>query len=95
MRSVVDRVATVGVENGWAGAVIFGAIRDSAGIGSLEFGVKVLGVTAHRGFVRTEGARNLPVSFGSARFEPGFWVYADQDAVIVSPSALAIDGSDR
>jgi regulator of ribonuclease activity A len=83
-----DRVATVGVENGWAGAVIFGAVRDSAGIDGLDFGVKALGATARRTWIHTQGHRDVPVEFGAARFETGNWVYADPDAVLISDARL-------
>ena len=45
-----DRLAEIGVRNGWAGVVINGAIRDSLGIDALAIGVKALGATARRGW---------------------------------------------
>jgi len=37
-----DRLAAIGVRNGWSGAVVFGAVRDSNGIDAMDFGVKAL-----------------------------------------------------
>jgi regulator of ribonuclease activity A len=91
-----DRVASVGAGNGWAGAVIFGAVRDSEAINALEFGVKALGATARRTFAHSGAARDMPVRFGSVTFAPGNWVYADRDAVLVSPAQLTLpDGSEQ
>lgn len=83
-----DRVAEVGVRNGWAGAVIYGAIRDSAGIDQLDFGVKALGTTARRNWLEGAGHHEVPLKFGGARFTSGAWVYADGDCVLVSADEL-------
>jgi regulator of ribonuclease activity A len=85
-----DRLAAVGMRNGWSGAIVYGAVRDSGGIDGLEFGVKALGVTARRGSLKTTGFHNVPITFGSAQFEPGNWIYADTDCVLVSKTKLTI-----
>jgi regulator of ribonuclease activity A len=79
-----DRVAEIAVQNGWAGAVIFGAIRDSSGIDDLDFGVKAVGATARRSWLKSEGFVGIPLKFGSVMFETGMWVYADTDSILVS-----------
>ena len=83
-----DRLAAVGAENGWAGLVINGAIRDSLGINALPLGVKALGTTARRGWTPGPSQRDASVAFGSARFNPGDWIYADEDCVLASASPL-------
>lgn len=85
-----DRLAEIGMNNGWVGVVINGAIRDSVGIGKLAMGVKALGVTARRGWVPGKAERDVPVHFGAATFSPGDWVYADQDCVLVSRQRLIL-----
>jgi regulator of ribonuclease activity A len=79
-----DTMAALAAKNGWAGAVIFGAIRDSAAIDVLDFGVKALGTTARRSGEDLGGVVGQPVGFGGVTFAPGAWVYADRDAVIVA-----------
>lgn len=83
-----DRVAEVGVRNGWAGAIIYGAIRDSVGIDQLDFGVRALGATARRTWLHGTGHHGVPLAFGGARFAPGAWVYADGDCVLISLNEL-------
>lgn len=83
-----DRVAEVGVRNGWTGAIIYGAIRDSVGIDQLDFGVKALGATARRTWLHGTGHHAVPVTFGGARFAAGAWVYADADCILVATSEL-------
>ena len=86
-----DRLAGIAARNGWVGVVINGAIRDSAGIDSLDIGVKALGTTARRGAVPARATRDEPVSFGAVTFSPGDWVYADRDCVIATGVRLAED----
>jgi regulator of ribonuclease activity A len=83
-----DGAAAIAIKNGWVGAIIFGAIRDSVAVKNMDFGLKALGTTARRSHSRTAGILGKPVEFGSALFATGSWVYADPDAVIVSGSKL-------
>ncbi|HEV7719471.1 MAG TPA: ribonuclease E activity regulator RraA [Arsenicitalea sp.] len=88
-----DRLAEIGTTSGWVGIVINGAIRDSVGIDKLDLGVKALGVTARRGWSPGPAAWDVPLQFGSVTIKPGDWIYADQDAVLVSEQSLALMGS--
>jgi regulator of ribonuclease activity A len=90
-----DRVAEIAAQNGWAGAVIFGAIRDSNGINDLDFGVKALAATARRSWQTSEGFSGVALSFGSTKFEPGMWVYADTDSVLVSRVKLDLSAPSK
>jgi regulator of ribonuclease activity A len=83
-----DRLAAIGATNGWAGMIINGAIRDSAGIDQLDLAVKALGTTARRGWTPSAGSRDTVLQFGGAVFRVGHWIYADRDCVIVSPQPL-------
>lgn len=79
-----DMMAAAALRNGWVGAVIFGAVRDSVGIDALDFGVKALGTTARRGNLDLGGLVGAPVTLGGVIIKPGDWIYADRDAVLVS-----------
>ena len=83
-----DRLADIARRNGWAGAVIFGAVRDSRGIDHLEFGVKALGTTARRASESIPGRRQITLTLAGAVVQPGDWIYADEDAVLVSRGPL-------
>ena len=78
-----------GATNGWAGIVVFGAIRDSAAIDALNFGVKALGTIARRAETEVGGETDVDLTIQGARVRSGDWIYADQDAVVVSPQRLA------
>ena len=83
-----DRLVQLAIDNGWAGALVYGCIRDRAVIDGMDFGIHCLGTTPCKTVKRGEGQKGIAVEFGGARFEPGHWVYADADGVLVAPKAL-------
>ena len=84
-----DLIAAKGLKNGWAGVVILGAIRDSAAIGQMEFGVKALGVNAAKSSKDGVGSVDETIEFGGVCFEPGHWIYCDEDGILVAPHELS------
>lgn len=88
-RAVVgDMLAKKALDNGWAGIVVYGYIRDSAAMGEMLIGVKALGTHPLKTDKRGEGQRDLPVRFGGVTFRPGDWIYADEDGVVVARRQL-------
>jgi regulator of ribonuclease activity A len=85
---VGDVIAGLGVANGWAGVVVHGAIRDSIAIGGLDLGVKALGTNPRKSTKTGAGEADVPVEFGGVTFDPGAYVYSDEDGILVSPEAL-------
>jgi regulator of ribonuclease activity A len=83
-----DRLARIGSDNGWAGVVVNGAVRDSEILDRLDFGVLAVAVTARRSLDAAPGRRGVDVGFGNARFRPGGWVYADANSVLSSAEKL-------
>jgi regulator of ribonuclease activity A len=84
-----DMLAEQAASNGWAGLVIYGVIRDVDEIGATSLGVQALGSVP----VKTEklgvGQRDITVSFGGVDISPGDYLYADNNGVLVSPTALS------
>jgi regulator of ribonuclease activity A len=85
---VGDNLAGLAVDNGWAGIVVHGAIRDSAALNTMDVGVKALGVIPLRADRDGSGEIDIAVSFGGVIFTPGDWLYADADGVIVSAERM-------
>lgn len=83
-----DMLAEQAAANGWAGLVINGAVRDVDEIGTTAIGVKALGQCPLKTEKLGMGQRDVPVTFGGVRIAPGDYVYADNNGVIVSSSAL-------
>ena len=83
-----DQLAELGESNGWAGVVVNGCIRDSADIGEINIGVKALATHPLKSVKRGVGERDVPVRFAGVQFTPGHILYADEDGLIVSETAL-------
>lgn len=86
---VGDRLAQRAIDNGWAGAVVYGCVRDRAIIDAMDFGILCLGTTPRKTEKRGEGQRGCTLHFGGATIEPGNWIFADTDGVLVAPGALS------
>lgn len=83
-----DYLAGLGARNGWAGMVVWGAVRDTVALGELDFGLKALGSNPWRSRKTGAGMRDVPVRFGGVEFRPGDWLYGDEDGIVVSEHAL-------
>ena len=83
-----DLIAGAGAANGWAGAVIYGVIRDSEAINTMDFGVKALGSNPRKSGKTGAGEVDAVVSFGGIDFVPGHYLYSDADGVLVSATAF-------
>lgn len=80
---VGDVIAGMGRDNGWAGLILNGAVRDAAALQTLDIGIKALGTNPRKSTKTGAGERDVTVEFGGARFVPGHIVYADDDGVVV------------
>jgi len=85
---VGDLIAGLGVENGWAGIIVHGVIRDRVELGNLPIGVKALGSNPRKSSKEGTGEADVPVTFGGVTFVPGHTVWSDEDG-IVTDSPLA------
>ena len=83
-----DRMAERLIANGWTGIVINGAVRDVRRLADLDLGVKALGTSPVRSGKTGSGAIDVPVAFGGVLFEPGKYIYCDEDGVLVSEEPL-------
>ena len=85
---VGDNLAKLAIDNGWAGIIVHGAIRDSAVIDSMGIGIKAVGTIPLRADRDAIGEIDIPTAFGGVIFTPGDWLYADADGVVVSADRL-------
>ncbi|WP_214467782.1 ribonuclease E activity regulator RraA [Microbacterium flavescens] len=80
---VGDLIAASAVENGWAGIIVHGAIRDREAIAALPLGVKALGSNPRKSAKEGAGEVDVPVVIAGVVFAPGRHVWADADGVLV------------
>jgi regulator of ribonuclease activity A len=83
---VGDLIAGLGVQNGWTGLVIHGAVRDAVALRSLDIGIKALGTNPRKSAKTGEGHRDVAVTFGGVTFVPGEIAYCDEDGIVVVPA---------
>lgn len=81
---VGDQLAQLAHDNGWAGVVINGCIRDAGEIADIPLGVKALHTIPKKSGKQGSGDRNVPVHFAEITFRPGQYLYADADGIIVA-----------
>jgi len=84
-----DRLAELAIDNGWAGVVVYGCVRDTKQLATMDLGVLALSAHPRRSEKRGEGQRNVPLRVAGVHFIPGAYLYADADGVIVSQRELA------
>jgi regulator of ribonuclease activity A len=80
---VGDLIAGFGVDNGWAGLIINGAVRDAAALSTLQIGIKALGTNPRKSNKTGDGQRDVAVEFGGVVFVPGEIAYSDDDGIVV------------
>ena len=83
-----DMLAEAAIANGWAGLVIAGCIRDVQVINELAIGVKALGTHPMKTEKLGQGQIDEPIEIGQTTINPGMYVYADENGVIVANSPL-------
>ncbi len=83
-----DMMAALGAANGWQGVIIHGCIRDSVDVGKVDIGVKALATTPRKSTKRNQGVLNIPLHFADVTFNPGEYVYADEDGIVLSKTKL-------
>jgi regulator of ribonuclease activity A len=85
---VGDLLAEKGIKNNWKGIIVFGCIRDSKAINSMEIGIKALNTNPIKSIKRGEGQENIAVNFAGVTFTPGQFVYSDEDGILISKDKL-------
>ena len=79
-----DMIAQAAIDNGWAGVVVYGCVRDVDDMAQMDIGVMALGCIPRR----DEGQMDIEISFGDLTLNSGMFVYADNNGIIASDKAL-------
>jgi regulator of ribonuclease activity A len=79
-------LAVAAAQNGWAGVVVNGAVRDADEIDTQPIGVRALATHPRRSEKGLHsGQAGLPVVFAGVVFREGEWLCADTDGIVVLP----------
>lgn len=85
-----DQLGELAVKNNWSGVIVYGCVRDSADLAKLDVGVKALNTHPMKSARTLEGQENITVRFAGVNFNPGEFVYCDEDGIIVSKEELSL-----
>ncbi|MEK8034770.1 ribonuclease E activity regulator RraA [Ideonella sp. DXS29W] len=81
-------LAGFAAQHGWAGVLINGVVRDLAELRAADVGIFALGHCPMPSYKREEGSLDEPVRIQGTWIRPGDWLYADEDGIVVSSTAL-------
>jgi regulator of ribonuclease activity A len=81
-------LARLAVDNGWAGIVLYGCIRDSVEIAALPIGIRALHTHPLKSHKRGGGDRDVSITFAGVHFKTDHHLYADEDGIVVAEQAL-------
>ena len=85
---VGDNLAQLAAENGWAGILVYGCVRDVDELVRIGVGIQALASHPLKSIKRGEGLRDVPLDFAGLRFVPDQFVYCDNNGVVLSPVDL-------
>ena len=79
-------LAGAAAQNGWAGVVIDGCVRDVHELAACAVGIRALAVVPLPTHKRSEGQAGVAVQIQGQWVRPGEWLYADDDGIVVLPA---------
>ena len=82
-------LANFAAANGWAGVIVHGAVRDVDELNETEIAIRALVLRPRRARKEGTGEIDVRVQFSGVTIEPGAFIYADTDGILVSSAALA------
>ena len=85
-----DLLTELAAKNNWSGIVVNGCVRDTSEICNFDVGIKALAANPLKPGKRDMGQRDVPVCVCGVTINPGDWLYADTDGVIISPNELVL-----
>ena len=85
---VGGNLAVAAAQNGWAGIVVDGCVRDAAELRAAGIPIRALALMPLRTAKRGEGQAGEPVRIQGVWVRPGDWLYADEDGIVVADRPL-------
>lgn len=82
-------LAKLAAQNGWAGIIIHGCVRDRAELKAEAVGIKALASHPKKSLKRDLGSFDVSLRFSGVTIHPGDRIYADEDGVIVADRELS------
>lgn len=83
-----DMLAEKAADNGWAGVIMYGCVRDVDALVEIELGIQALGAHPRRSEKHGAGQRDISVTFAGVTIEPDQWLYADNNGILIADQRL-------
>lgn len=77
-----ERMAQLGLRNGWRGVVLHGAVRDAGALAQLDFAVLALGTVPQRGAGTAHGEALARLELAGLTLHAGDWAVLDADGLV-------------
>ena len=77
-------------ENGWAGIVIDGCVRDAQELSSSPIGIYARGTCPRRSEKLGRGSRDVSVKISDVTISPGMHLWVDSDGVVVADQSVPL-----
>lgn len=83
-----DQLAILAIDNNWEGVIVNGAVRDVVMMSEMELGIQALGVNPFKTEKRGAGDVNVSLTVQNQMIQPGDYIYADWNGVLMSKELL-------
>ena len=83
-----DNLAELAIKNNWAGIIVNGCIRDIQILRHMNLGIYALGSCPKKSNKNGKGQINATFSVDEVDIKPGYWIYADQNGILISTNQL-------
>lgn len=87
---VGGNIGVLAEQNGWAGLVVDGCVRDVAELAQRQIGIRALAAMPMPPKKRQAGLIGVRVCVQGVAVECGSWLYADDDGILVSRTPLHV-----
>lgn len=85
---VGDQLAFLAIQNHWAGILVYGCIRDSLIINTMDIAIKALNTCPVKSHKRGIGEEVSQTRFAGTLFRTGDFIYADGDGILLGKENL-------
>ena len=83
-----DNIAKLAQDNEWEGIIVYGCIRDSKIINSMNVGIKAIGTCPVKSIKRDVGLTGEKLIIAGTSLNQGNYLYSDEDGVLISERKL-------
>lgn len=86
-----DRLAEKAANNGWQGIIIHGCLRDVNALSHIDLGIQAIAPHPLKTEKKGLGDINIPINIGGVDIHAGYFIYADDNGILVSKGRLDIE----